>query len=136
MKEEAAVARRARAARLEAARAGEEAKSLSSIQIQNAWRTRRCRLQCRLQLVMLAASGSAPIELVDWYKQESSEMDRCFIVAARVTDNTIIQTSRIVKEWTGEEGHFVLTSSGSIYKLLSKDAKHQSCIASKNAAGP
>tara|TARA_B110000858_G_scaffold149182_1_gene169620 strand:+ start:13479 stop:13724 length:246 start_codon:yes stop_codon:yes gene_type:complete len=81
---------------------------------------------------MLAASGSAPIELVDWYKQESSEMDRCFIVAARVMDNTIIQTSRIVKEWTGEEGHFVLTSSGSMYKLID----NQSCIASRKAEGP
>ena len=133
MTEEAAVARRARAARLEAARAREEAKFLSSSQIQTAWRTRRCRLKSTDSLnSMIASSGSTPIELVDWYKQESSEMDRCFIVAARVMDNTIIQTSRIVKEWTGEEGHFVLTSSGSMYKLID----NQSCIASRKAEGP
>lgn len=130
MTERAALERRARKARIEAARAREEAKSLSSTQIQDAWRRRTGR--CRKQLVMLAASGSAPIELVDWYKQESSEADRCFIVAARVMDNTIIQTSRIVKEWTGEEGQFVLTSSGSVYKLID----NQSIIASKNAEGP
>ena len=114
-----ALARRANRARVEAARAAKEARALSAIQLQRAWRERETRETHPSLSSMLSASGSTPIELFDWYIQEKSEdRRRSFIVATRARDNTIIQTSRVVREWFGAEGHHVLTSSNSLYKLL------------------
>ena len=111
------LARRANRARVEAARAAKEARALSAIQLQRAWRERETR-ETHPSLSSMLAAGSTPIELVDWYIEKSDDRRRSFLVATRARDNTIIQTSRVVREWFGAEGHHVQTSSNSIYLLL------------------
>ena len=127
----------ARRARLAVASAEKKAKTLSAVQIQDTWRRRRDAVGARggppsnppplpssIQSMLAAAKATSttttqpPIDLKEWYKESSSETDRVFIVGARASDNTIIQTSRVIQEIQCEEGNYVLTSSKSIYRLL------------------